>query len=105
MALSQGAACEKLLHGHRGANQPVKNLETGHVYVTTQNHSYAVKADSLPAFAKVTEKNLNDDTTAAIVYDGMPAFSIQYNPESVVGGRDKGAVYRRFMELMSTGRN
>lgn len=105
MALSQGAACEKLLHGHRGANQPVKNLETGHVYVTTQNHSYAVKADSLPAFAKVTEKNLNDDTTAAIVYDGMPAFSVQYNPESVVGGRDKGAVYRRFMELMSTGRN
>ena len=105
MAMSQGASCEKLLHGHRGANQPVKNLETGHVYVTTQNHGYAVKADSLPAFARVTEKNLNDDTTAAIVYENMPAFSVQYNPESVVGGRDKGAVYRRFMELMSTGRN
>ena len=59
------------------------------MYVTTQNHGYAVKADSLPAGAKVpTEKNLNDDTTAtAIVYDGMPAFSVQFNPESVVGGR------------------
>ena len=105
LALAMGGRTEKMKYGHRGANQPVKNLETGHVYVTTQNHSYAVKADSLPAFAKVTEKNLNDDTTAAIVYDGMPAFSVQYNPESVVGGRDKGAVYRRFMELMSTGRN
>ena len=106
MALAQGGSCEKLLHGHRGANQPVKNRETGHVYVTTQNHGYAVKADSLPEGAHVTELNLNDGTAAGIVYDTMPAFSVQYNPESVVGGRDKGAVYRRFMELMQgTGRN
>lgn len=59
----------------------MKNLETGHVYVTTQNHSYAAQGGQLAGLCKrFTEKNHNDDTTAAIVYDGMPAFSVQYNP-------------------------
>ncbi len=104
MALALGGRCRKLLHGHRGANQPVKNAVTGHVYVTTQNHGYVVDETALPDGAVITETNLNDGTVAALAYGDRPAFSVQYEPESVVGGRDKGAVYRRFLELIEAGR-
>ena len=100
MALAQGGRCEKLPHGHRGANQPVKDLENGHVFVTSQNHSYAVQAESLPAAAQVTQVNLNDGSCAGITYSGQPALSVQYFPESVVGQRDRGNVYTRFIGLI-----
>ena len=97
MALACGGEIEKLKYGHRGANQPVKNLEAGIVSITNQNHGYAVKSDSIEkAGAKVTHKNANDGTCEGVEYPDMKAFSVQFHP----GARDKKALYDKFMKLM-----
>ncbi len=100
LALTQGGRCEKLSHGHRGANQPVKDLDNGHVFVTTQNHAYAVVGESLPEYARVTQVNHNDGSCAGVAYTGYPVLSVQDFPESVVGNRDKGGIYDAFVQLM-----
>ena len=80
LALALGASCVKLPFGHRGANQPVKELNTERVFVTTQNHGYAVAPDSLPENAAISYENINDGTCEGVEYTDIPAFSIQFDP-------------------------
>ena len=85
LALAIGARTYKLKFGHRGANQPVKELATGKVDITAQNHGFAVDDESLGARARVTHVNLNDGTVEGLEVLDAPAFSVQYHPESSPG--------------------
>lgn len=100
LALSQGAKTEKLKYGHRGANQPAKEVETGRVYITSQNHGYAVVSDSMPENGKVRFVNGNDNTCEGVNYTNMPAFSVQFHPEACGGPHDTAFLFDRFIELM-----
>lgn len=100
LALSQGAKTEKLKYGHRGANQPAKEVETGRVYITSQNHGYAVVSDSMPENGKVSFVNGNDHTCEGVNYTNMPAFSVQFHPEACGGPHDTAFLFDRFIELM-----
>ena len=106
LALAVGARTYKLKFGHRGANQPVKDLATGKVDITCQNHGFAVDAASLGKRARVTHQNLNDGTVEGIeVLDlgapgGAPAFSVQYHPESSPGPHDARQLFGRFVKAM-----
>lgn len=100
LALSQGGKTEKLKYGHRGANQPAAELETGKVYITSQNHGYAVINDSMGENAKVSFVNANDGTCEGITYLNMPAFSVQFHPEACGGPLDTGFLFDKFMALI-----
>ncbi|MBS6398215.1 MAG: carbamoyl phosphate synthase small subunit [Clostridiales bacterium] len=100
LALANGADTEKLKYGHRGANQPVKDLLTGRSYITSQNHGYAVKTDSLPDNADSRFLNLNDDTCEGICYRSFPGFSVQFHPEACAGPRDTDFLFEEFISLM-----
>jgi carbamoyl-phosphate synthase small subunit len=100
LALSQGAQTFKLKYGHRGANQPVKEVATGRVYISSQNHGYAVESAALPAGAKVSFSNANDQTCEGIEYETMPAFSVQFHPEACSGPRDTRFLFDRFIAMM-----
>ncbi|MED9970409.1 MAG: carbamoyl phosphate synthase small subunit [Ruminococcus sp.] len=100
MALSQGAKTTKLHYGHRGANQPVKELATGKIYITSQNHGYAVVSESLPATAKTSFENGNDGTCEGVDYLNLPAFSVQFHPEACGGPQDTAFLFNRFIKLM-----
>ena len=100
LALANGADSEKLKYGHRGANQPVKDLETGRIYITSQNHGYAVKNDSLPENATLRFTNLNDGTNEGIVYTDFPGFSVQFHPEACGGPHDSEYLFGEFIALM-----
>lgn len=104
LALSQGAKTEKLKYGHRGANQPAKEVETGRVYITSQNHGYAVVSDSMPENGKVNFVNGNDNTCEGVNYTNMPAFSVQFHPEACGGPHDTAFLFDRFIELMKNNR-
>ena len=104
LALSQGAKTEKLKYGHRGANQPAKEVETGRVYITSQNHGYAVVSDSMPENGKVSFVNGNDKTCEGVNYTNMPAFSVQFHPEACGGPHDTAFLFDRFIELMKNNR-
>lgn len=103
LALSQGARTVKLKYGHRGANQPVKNLDTGRVYITSQNHGYAVDASTLPANAVQNYINGNDGSCEGIRYTDIPAFSVQFHPEACAGPLDTGFLFDQFIRLMDGG--
>lgn len=99
LALSNGGKTNKLKYGHRGANQPVKYLETGRVYITSQNHGYVVK--SIPSeVGKISFVNANDRTCEGIEYLQMPAFSVQFHPEACGGPLDTGFLFDKFIDLM-----
>ncbi len=98
LALAQGATTEKLKYGHRGGNQPVKNLKTGRVYITSQNHGYAVVADSLPDTAELRYINANDGTCEGVSYHNMPAFSVQFHPEASCGPHDTMFLFDEFIQ-------
>lgn len=100
LALSQGAATDKLKYGHRGANQPATDVETGRVYITSQNHGYAVVSKSLPANAKESFVNANDGTCEGVTYTNMPAFSVQFHPEACGGPLDTEFLFDRFISLI-----
>lgn len=100
LALSQGAKTEKLKYGHRGANQPATDTQTGRVYITSQNHGYAVVGESLPASARESYKNANDGTCEGVEYLDMPAFSVQFHPEACGGPLDTGFLFDRFLSMM-----
>lgn len=100
MALSQGARTEKLKYGHRGGNQPAVDTQTGRVYITSQNHGYAVVSDSLPKNARTSFKNGNDDTNEGVTYTDMPAFSVQFHPEAAAGPLDTSFLFDKFISLM-----
>ena len=103
MALANGGDTEKMKYGHRGANQPAENTETGRVYITSQNHGYAVENDSLPeGEAKVLYVNANDGTCEGIRYLNEPAFSVQFHPEACGGPHDTDFLFDEFIELIDT---
>lgn len=101
LALSHGALTTKLKYGHRGANQPVKDLKTGRTYITSQNHGYAVKADSVDKnIAEIRYINANDKTVEGLDYIDAPAFSVQFHPEACGGPKDTEYLFKRFINLM-----
>jgi carbamoyl-phosphate synthase small subunit len=103
LALALGARTYKMKFGHRGANQPVKDLVTGKVEITAQNHGFAVDAASLRAGVEVTHLNLNDGTVEGLAAPQARAFSVQYHPEASPGPHDARPLFARFAELMARG--
>lgn len=101
MALATGADTYKLKYGHRGGNHPVKDLETGRVYISSQNHGYAVDMDSLdPKVAEAAFVNVNDETNEGLKYLGKNIFTVQYHPEACPGPEDSGYLFDRFIKMM-----
>lgn len=100
LALALGGKTKKMDIGHRGANHPVKDLATGKVEITSQNHGFAVMEDSLPQGVRVTHKSLFDGSVEGIAVDGKPVFSVQYHPEASPGPEDSHYLFHRFVELM-----
>jgi carbamoyl-phosphate synthase small subunit len=96
-----GGDTYKLKFGHRGGNQPIKDLTTGKIEIAAHNHGFAVTEASLPAEVEVTHVNLNDQTVAGLRHRTLPIFSVQYHPESAPGPHDSGYLFERFIELMS----
>ncbi|MGV0760628.1 glutamine-hydrolyzing carbamoyl-phosphate synthase small subunit [Tistrella mobilis] len=100
LALAVGASTEKMDRGHRGANQPVKDLTTGKVEITSQNHGFRVVASSLPANAEVTHVSLFDDTLEGFRLTDRPVFAVQYHPEASPGPKDSHYLFDRFARLI-----
>ena len=101
LALACGAKTFKLKFGHRGANQPVLDLNTGKVEITSQNHGFAVDESTLPAELEVTHRNLNDDTIEGLRHRNAVAASVQYHPEAAAGPHDSAYLFERFHQMMS----
>lgn len=101
MALANGGKTYKLKYGHRGGNHPVKDLSTNRVYISSQNHGYAVEADSLDeSIAKPAFINVNDGTNEGLSYIGKNIFTVQFHPEACPGPQDSGYLFDRFMDMM-----
>ncbi len=100
-----GGETYKLKFGHRGGNQPIKDLTTGKIEIAAHNHGFAVEADSLPETVEVTHVNLNDNTVAGLQHKTLPVFSVQYHPESAPGPHDSEYLFKRFIELMEKSKN
>lgn len=101
MALATGADTFKLKYGHRGGNHPVKDLETGRAYISSQNHGYAVNPDSLdPKIAVPAFVNVNDGTNEGLKYTGKNIFTVQYHPEACPGPQDSSYLFDRFLKMM-----
>ena len=100
LALALGARTAKMAIGHRGANHPVKDLETGRVEITSQNHGFAVLRESLPPGVTETHRSLFDGSVEGLRAEGRPIFSVQYHPEASPGPRDAHYLFRRFADMM-----
>jgi carbamoyl-phosphate synthase small subunit len=98
LALALGGKTEKMARGHRGANHPVKDLTTGRVEITSQNHGFQVMPESLPADVKITHKSLFDGSVEGLELSGKPVFSVQYHPEASPGPEDSHYLFDRFVE-------
>ncbi|HIX16135.1 MAG TPA: carbamoyl phosphate synthase small subunit [Candidatus Hungatella pullicola] len=105
MALANGADTHKLKYGHRGGNHPVKDLETGRVYISSQNHGYVVDTDTLdPSVAVPAFVNVNDGTNEGLKYVGKNIFTVQYHPEACPGPEDSGYLFDKFIKMMEVDR-
>jgi carbamoyl-phosphate synthase small subunit len=100
LGLALGAKTYKLKFGHRGANQPVKDLTTGRIEITTQNHGFCVDLSTLPQTARSTHVHLNDGTSEGLAVDSLAAFSVQYHPEAAAGPHDSLYLFERFVQTM-----
>lgn len=101
MALATGADTKKMKYGHRGGNHPVKDLETGRVYISSQNHGYVVDTDTLnPEIAVPAFINVNDKTNEGLKYTGKNIFTVQFHPEACPGPQDSGYLFDRFLKMM-----
>ena len=101
MALATGADTHKMKYGHRGGNHPVKDLQTGRVYISSQNHGYVVDTDKLdPSVAVPAFVNVNDGTNEGLSYTGKNIFTVQFHPEACPGPLDSGYLFDRFMKMM-----
>ena len=100
LARAFGARTFKLKFGHRGANHPVRDLATGRVYITAQNHGYAVDPDGLPSEVEVSHVNLNDDTVEGIRHRSLPIMAIQYHSEASPGPLDNEYIFDRFLDMV-----
>lgn len=98
LARALGAETYRLKFGHHGANHPVKDQRSGRIYVTSQNHGYAIKNETLPADVKVSHLNLNDNTISGIEYKQKKCFSVQFHPECYPGPRDAGVLFDEFVD-------
>lgn len=101
MALACGCDTEKMKYGHRGANHPVKDLETGRVYISSQNHGYVVKDSSVPEeIAEVAFVNVNDGSVEGLKYKNKKIFTVQFHPEACAGPKDSEVLFDRFIKMM-----
>jgi carbamoyl-phosphate synthase small subunit len=100
LGLTAGAKSYKLKFGHRGGNQPVKDLKTGQVLITAENHGFAIDPETLPQGIMPTHRNLNDQTLEGIEWEEKKMFSVQFHPESAPGPHDASYLFDRFIELM-----
>ena len=99
-ALALGGETVKLKYGHRGANQPVKDLKTGRCFITSQNHGYAVVAESVKDIAELRYINANDYSCEGLDYPEARCFTVQFHPEASAGPHDTGFLFDRFVSMM-----
>lgn len=104
LGLALGARTQKMAQGHRGANHPIKNLATGKVEITAQNHGFAVSKEELPSDVEITHVSLFDGTIAGLRHKTKPVFSVQYHPESSPGPHDSRYLFAQFVEMMKKSR-
>ncbi len=102
LALALGGKTRKMETGHRGANHPVKDMATGKVEITSQNHGFAVVEESLPKGVSVSHRSLFDGTVEGLSVEGRPVFSVQYHPEASPGPQDSHYLFERFVGLMAS---
>ncbi len=103
LGLALGGTTFKLKFGHHGGNQPVRDVRTGQVAITSQNHGFAVRAETLPASCQVTQLNLNDGTVEGFDVAGFPVYSVQYHPEAAPGPHDAASLFDRFLHAVTPG--
>jgi carbamoyl-phosphate synthase small subunit len=103
LALASGAKTLKMKFGHHGANHPVKDMDTGQVLITSQNHGFAVDGESLPANLRATHVSLFDGSLQGIARTDVPAFSFQGHPEASPGPHDVAYLFDRFLDTMTHG--